>query len=93
MAEPLPHGPRPTDTPVATRDASPQRRSLREVLVADIDWDEPERLEILDDVDHSPDDLSNLEDIDGDWDAPSVPPLEAVGSMSRDASMALFGHA
>lgn len=98
MAEPLPNGPRPADTPVAISD-TPQRRSLRDVLVAEIDWDEPERLEVLDDVDRSredltsPDDLSTLEDLDDDWEAPSVPPLETAGSMSRVASLALFGHA
>jgi hypothetical protein len=50
---------------------------LRAALSAHIDWAEVEE----------------LEDLDEDWEAPSVPPLETTGSMSRTASMALFGHA
>jgi len=33
------------------------------------------------------------EEVDSDAEGPSVPPLETVGSMSRVASLALFGHA
>jgi hypothetical protein len=33
------------------------------------------------------------EDVDTEAEGPSVPPLETVGSMSRVASLALFGHA
>lgn len=50
---------------------------LRAALSAHIDWAEVEE----------------FEDLDEDWEAPSVPPLETAGSMSRTASMALFGHA
>ena len=50
---------------------------LREALAAHIDWDEVDQLEELDD----------------DWEAPSIPPLETAGGMSRAASLALFGHA
>jgi hypothetical protein len=50
---------------------------LREALTAHIDWDNVE----------------DLEDLDEDWESPTIPPLEPVGGMSRTASMALFGHA
>jgi hypothetical protein len=92
MAEPLPTPPAPTE-PLVTVAALPERPSLRDTLAAQIDWDEPEHLEALDDLDRSPDDLSSLEDFDGASEATSVPPLEVSGSMSRAASMALFGHA
>lgn len=52
-------------------------RPLREALSAQIDWDEVEE----------------LDELDEDWESPSVPPLETAGSMSQTASMALFGHA
>jgi hypothetical protein len=38
------------------------------------------------------DELEELVDSD-DVETPAVPPLEVVGSMSKAASMALFGHA
>jgi hypothetical protein len=72
---------------------APHRPSLREALAAEIDWDEPEHREALGELDRSPEDLSSLGDFDDDWAGPSVPPLEVTGSMSRVASMALFGHA
>jgi hypothetical protein len=78
------------DPTPATR--QPQRRSLRDALTAEIDWDEPEHVDVLE-LDRSPDDLSGLEELGEDWVTPSVPPLEAPGSMSRVASLALFGHA
>lgn len=34
-----------------------------------------------------------VEDLTEDGEVPSVPPLEVAGSMSRAASVALFGHA
>jgi hypothetical protein len=92
MAEPIPTPPALAGPPVATA-VLPERPSLRDTLAAQIDWDEPEHLEALDDLDRSPDDLSSLEDFDTEGEAPSVPPLEVPGSMSRVASMALFGHA
>jgi hypothetical protein len=75
------------DPPPGTPDADPEPRvepapltsppPLRAALSAHIDWAEVEE----------------LEDLDEDWEAPSVPPLETTGGMSRTASMALFGHA
>jgi hypothetical protein len=62
---------------------------LREALTAKIDWDEVDDLTPLNPA-QGFDEVDGFED---DWEAPSVPPLETTGSMSRAASMALFGHA
>jgi hypothetical protein len=62
---------------------------LRQALAAEIVWDEVEDLGPLDPAEG----LDDVETYDDDWAAPSVPPLETAGSMSRAASMALFGHA
>jgi hypothetical protein len=64
-------------TAPAARVAADAAPPLREALAAHIDWDAVE----------------DMEDLDEDWESPSIPPLEPVGGMSRTASMALFGHA
>jgi hypothetical protein len=51
--------------------------TVREALSSQIEWDE----------------FDEHEDVDDDPETPAVPPLEAAGSMSRAASVALFGHA
>jgi hypothetical protein len=62
---------------------------LRQALVAGIDWDEADDLAPLAPAEG----LDDVESYDDDWEAPSVPPLESAGTMSRAASVALFGHA
>lgn len=56
---------------------------MRAALAAQIEWD---------DADSTADvDLNG--DVDDEVETPSVPPLEMAGSMSKAASVALFGHA
>jgi hypothetical protein len=62
---------------------------LRQALAAEIVWDEVDDLGPLDPAEG----LDHVEGYDDDWEAPSVPPLETAGTMSRAASVALFGHA
>jgi hypothetical protein len=79
-------------SPVTATDAVDRGTSpppLREALAAEIDWDEVDDLTPLNPAEGF-DEVDGFED---DWEAPSVPPLETAGSMSRAASMALFGHA
>jgi hypothetical protein len=103
MAEPLPHskpavagpplrglGARPLFTEAATRTvmtarvamsaastAASELPTFREALTSQIEWDE----------------FDELPELADDAETPSVPPLEVAGSMSRAASVALFGHA
>jgi hypothetical protein len=67
----------PDPDPVIEPEPTATPPTLRAALSAQIDWAEVEE----------------LEDLDEDWESPSVPPLETTGPMSRTASMALFGHA
>jgi hypothetical protein len=75
--DPPPVAPAPDPHPLVEPAPLASPPPLRAALSAHIDWAEVEE----------------LEDLDEDWEAPSVPPLETAGSMSRTASMALFGHA
>jgi hypothetical protein len=69
--------PTPAKAEPAATAATPARPSLREALAAQIDVDE------IDPVDPEGDDRA----------APPVPPLDLDASLSRQASLALFGHA
>ncbi|HEX3825265.1 MAG TPA: hypothetical protein VHV79_12440 [Mycobacteriales bacterium] len=62
----------------SARNAESELPTVREALSSQIEWEEFDEHDDRDDV---------------DLETPAVPPLEAAGSMSRAASVALFGHA
>jgi hypothetical protein len=74
--------------PQPAREPVPAPPTLREALAAQINWDEVADFDTFGETQ-----AEGVEEVDDGPEPPSVPPLDTGGSMSRKASMALFGHA
>jgi len=92
MAEPLPASARTTRPVAATPEVEPTRGTPEpRLLAADaIEWERELATEDLDEP--STDFGRDSDEDDSSWPTPAVPPLEPAGSLSRAASLALFGH-